>query len=471
MIFKQKGMIRDIILVLDLFCAIVSCVFAALIRQGIFHPRFFHSIYGVAFFVILMACLIVSILTEKEEAFFRRGFAVEFRHVVKGRAMIASILVLFLFVTQQGGKYSRLFFCTFFVLDVCFVYVLRCYLKIIMLTVYRNSIHSTKVILVTTRDMVDETVRRIRAERLWHVELDSVFVVDEGMTGRRIENGKWSNDLPNIYEYARLAAVDEVLIQIPPGISSDVSDLILTFEKMGVVVHLCLNVRPELNLVQKKVGKFGGYHVVSFSTNIFGRQQIVMKRVMDIAGGLFGVVVTGALMVLLAPVICLESPGPVLFSQTRVGQNGRRFKMYKFRSMCVDAEDQKAGLVNQNEMSGFMFKMENDPRVTRVGRFLRRTSLDEFPQFWNVLKGEMSLVGTRPPTVDEFEQYAPEYKRRVSIKPGLTGLWQVSGRSDITDFDKVVQLDLQYIDHWSLGQDVKIILKTFTGLLFGRGAK
>ena len=167
----------------------------------------------------------------------------------------------------------------------------------------------------------------------------------------------------------------------------------------------------------------------------------------------------------------MDSPGPVLFAQTRIGKNGRRFKIYKFRSMYIDAEARKKELEKANEMQGLMFKMENDPRITKVGRFIRKTSIDELPQFFNILRGDMSLVGTRPPTEDEFEQYNSHYRRRISMTPGLTGLWQISGRSDISDFDEVVRLDLEYIDNWSLGLDVKILFKTVGAVLKGRGSK
>ncbi len=191
---------------------------------------------------------------------------------------------------------------------------------------------------------------------------------------------------------------------------------------------------------------------------------------MDIIGSLFGLLLTGILMVIIGPLIYLESPGPVIFSQIRIGKNGRRFKIYKFRSMYVDAEERKKELMEHNEMKGQMFKMANDPRITKVGSFIRRTSIDEFPQFYNVFKGDMSLVGTRPPTEDEFLHYTNEQKRRLSLKPGITGLWQVSGRSDITDFDEVVKLDLQYIDNWSVWQDIKIIGKTIWTVIHASGA-
>ena len=181
--------------------------------------------------------------------------------------------------------------------------------------------------------------------------------------------------------------------------------------------------------------------------------------------------ITIVLTPFVALAIRLDSPGPIFFAQTRIGKNGRRFKIYKFRSMYIDAEERKKELASQNEMQGLMFKMENDPRITKVGKFIRKTSIDELPQFFNIVKGDMSLVGTRPPTEDEFEQYNSHYKRRISMTPGLTGLWQISGRSDIVDFDEVVKLDLEYIDNWTVWLDIKILFMTVGAVLKGRGSK
>ena len=176
-------------------------------------------------------------------------------------------------------------------------------------------------------------------------------------------------------------------------------------------------------------------------------------------------------MLITAILIRLDSKGPVIFKQERVGQNGRHFYMYKFRSMCIDAEKKKEALMEHNEMnSQFMFKMQDDPRITRIGRFIRKTSIDELPQFFNVLRGDMSLVGTRPPTLDEVELYERVHWRRMSIKPGITGMWQVSGRSSITDFDEIVELDTQYIDRWNVLLDIQILLKTVLQVFCRKGA-
>ena len=189
------------------------------------------------------------------------------------------------------------------------------------------------------------------------------------------------------------------------------------------------------------------------------------------SSALVGCLISIPIIAIVAIPLKLESPGPLIFKQKRVGLNGRYFYIHKLRSMYVDAEARKKDLMSQNEMNGLMFKMEDDPRITRVGRFIRRTSIDELPQFFDVLMGKMSLVGTRPPTVDEYKQYESHHKRRLSMKPGITGLWQISGRSDIENFEEVVKLDVKYIDNWSLWNDVKILLKTVVVVFAGRGAK
>jgi exopolysaccharide biosynthesis polyprenyl glycosylphosphotransferase len=197
--------------------------------------------------------------------------------------------------------------------------------------------------------------------------------------------------------------------------------------------------------------------------------QVLFKRLFDIAGSLAGLLLLFLAYPLLGIAIKLASPGPVLFTQVRVGRNGKRFLIYKFRSMTADAEEQKRNLLDKNELTGAIFKMRDDPRVTGIGRFMRKYSLDELPQFINVLLGDMSLVGTRPPTPDEVNGYQKWHYRRMSIRPGITGLWQVSGRNKIQDFNEIVKLDLKYIDSWSIWLDIKILTKTLF-VIFQRDA-
>ena len=242
------------------------------------------------------------------------------------------------------------------------------------------------------------------------------------------------------------------------------------FEEMGLVCHYNVDLFSRDN-PNTYVQKIAGYSVISFALKTMDSRRLLVKRLIDIVGSIVGLILTAVLTPFVAVAIKIDSPGPVFFSQTRVGKNGRRFKIWKFRSMYLDAEKRKKELEAHNEIKGLMFKMEDDPRITRVGKFIRRTSIDETPQFLNILVGDMSLVGTRPPTVDEFEQYNGYYRRRMSITPGLTGMWQVSGRSDIQDFEEIVKLDLEYIDNWSLGLDIKILFMTIYAVLGRRGSK
>ena len=252
---------------------------------------------------------------------------------------------------------------------------------------------------------------------------------------------------------------------------------------MGIVTHYSVMQDFADSDHQQIAENVCGYLVLTSGMQFVSNRQYLTKRLMDIVGGIVGSLITVILTIILGPMIYIKSPGPIFFAQERVGKNGKMFKMYKFRSMYMDAEERKKELMAQNKISdGLMFKMDFDPRIignkvlpdgtrkTGVGQFIRKTSLDEFPQFFNILKGDMSLVGTRPPTVDEWEQYEPHHRARMAFRPGLTGLWQVSGRSNITDFEEVVKLDTKYIDEWSLGLDLKILVETVRSVLGNDGA-
>lgn len=264
-------------------------------------------------------------------------------------------------------------------------------------------------------------------------------------------------------------AVDEALLNLPGQDSGELNEIIALLQRLGILAHVTTDTFG-LEEQCTAAGEFGPYHVLSCGRQSLKPEEQMLKRLMDIAGGAVGAICTLLLGVFVVPAIRLESPGPAIFKQVRIGRNGRRFYMFKFRSMYMDAEDRKKSLMEQNEMIGPIFKIQDDPRITRVGKFIRRTSIDEFPQFFNVLAGDMSLVGTRPPTEDEFLQYSEHHKRRLSLKPGITGLWQVTGRSGIKDFEDIVKLDLEYIDHWSLWLDLKILLETVCKVLFHKGA-
>ncbi|WP_082325660.1 sugar transferase [Ruminococcus flavefaciens] len=262
------------------------------------------------------------------------------------------------------------------------------------------------------------------------------------------------------------------------------SELMDNLFRMGITVNYSITPITDGRWPIAEMRRLGPYRVLSSSVSIAPAGEQAVKRLADIIGGLIGCIITLIVFIFLAPVIYIKSPGPIFFAQKRVGQNGKVFLMYKFRSMYMDAEKRKQELMEKNKIeNGMMFKMDDDPRIIGsekkdrhgrpkgIGNFIRRHSIDELPQFYNVLKGNMSLVGTRPPTLDEWEKYDLGHRIRMSIKPGLTGLWQVSGRSRITDFEEVVRLDREYIENQSLLLDAKIILKTVAVVFRGSGAE
>jgi len=245
---------------------------------------------------------------------------------------------------------------------------------------------------------------------------------------------------------------------------------------MGITVHLNIPVLEKM-LDESKFNNincktYAGFPMATFAAAAtYNSSWLAAKRLFDIAVSLIGCIISAPIIAITAIPLLRESKGPLFFKQLRVGKNGRLFYIYKLRSMYADAEERKAELMADNKMEGNMFKIDDDPRITKVGRVIRKYSIDELPQFFNVLKGDMSIIGTRPPTVDEFEQYESRHKRRLSMRPGISGMWQVSGRSDIQNFEEVVELDCKYIDEWSPMLDIKIFLKTIVVVLTHKGAE
>lgn len=296
--------------------------------------------------------------------------------------------------------------------------------------------------------------------------LDYIKINDEEGVNKHV-------DLMNIEDFKKYLSqnvIDEVIFTISNEYASFVEKHILVCEEKGVTVSVLLDLFPNQR-ARIGIRDVGPLPLITFHTVSLNIVQLFLKRCMDVVGAIVGIILTSVIWIVTAVAIKIDSPGPIFFKQDRVGLNGRIFKLYKFRSMYIDAEQRKKELLDKNQIAnGLMFKVKNDPRITRVGKFIRKASIDELPQFINVLKGDMSLVGTRPPTLDEVDKYDNRHWRRISIKPGITGGWQVSGRSDIFEFDKVVELDTQYIDRWSIWLDIKIIIKTVLVVLKKKGA-
>ena len=275
---------------------------------------------------------------------------------------------------------------------------------------------------------------------------------------------------PALIRIVEETAIDEVIFTDIVEVMPQVQEIILAAAEKGVRTTITADLFS-VGMIHSGLSYFGGMPLIHFQTPPGDRWELVVKRFIDILVSAVLLVVLSPLLLVLAFAILVTSGRPVLFVQRRVGLNGRLFHMYKFRSMARDAHRRLEELKEKNEMLGPVFKMANDPRVTPLGRFLRRFSLDELPQLWNVLIGDMSLVGPRPPVPGEVSLYDRKNRRRLSMRPGITCIWQVTGRNNITDFGSWVKLDLEYIDNWSLGSDLWLLLRTIPAVLLGTGAK
>lgn len=423
------------------------------------------------FYLLLLAISIfISLSFKGYSDIIRRSYAEEIVAIIKQNVLLLGCILLYLVFSKQSQYYSRLMLGNIFACNFLFMIIFRMIRKKRVRSNLNNTEKSSKVLIVASASNVEEYIQKINNSSYQAFHIVGVVLTDYIDEKKNVSGVPIVADEENMMEYTKLHVVDEVLI-VADMESVKVRLLADQFLEMGVVVHVGLSESID-TLPHKQINQMGELTVITSSIQSANMFELFVKRGIDIVGSLVGLLITAVAFLFVAPMIYIKSPGPIFFSQYRMGKNGRRFKIYKFRSMYMDAEKRKQELMEKNEMQGLMFKMENDPRIiSGIGHFIRNTSIDELPQFWNILIGDMSLVGTRPPTVDEFEKYELHHKVRLSFRPGLTGMWQVSGRSDITDFEEVVRLDEGYIRNWSIWLDIQIILKTVLVVLQRKGSK
>ena len=463
-----KGWIKHIdFLVIDLVCIEVSFLIVYTLRNGMMRNPL-TQLYRDLVTVIFLIDICTVFFRSSYKDIIRRGYMVEIKETIVHCLFVTVGVIIWLFIVKQSADYSRIVVLGMYPVSLCTCLFCRLIWKRLIRIKIREDKQFRNLMVISTSKRALSIV-----EGLLYPYRD-YFV--KGVAFYDCEQPKVENicDIPvvagrdGIIEYIQKNIVDEVFIDLPNE-EKAVERLMNQIVSMGLTVHINL-FRVGSAVENKRIYSLGQYMVVSSTMRFAEPWQMLIKRVMDIVGALIGLVFTGIAFIIFAPVIYYQSPGSVLFSQDRVGRNGRIFKIYKFRTMYPDAEKRKKELMKYNKMRGFMFKVENDPRIIPIGHFLRKKSIDELPQFWNILKGDMSLVGTRPPTVDEYRQYEIHHKKRLAMKPGLTGLWQTAGRNEIVDFDQVVAMDTKYITEWTLTMDIKIIWKTIFTVLNGKGA-
>ena len=466
-------------MILDLIVLQISFVLAYILWHGWTSP-YQYPIYVSMNAFLLMCDLLIIFFTEPFRNVLKRGYYREMEALLQQAVFVELFAVLYLFAQKSGEAYSRMTMLLMGVLYVGIGYVTRICWKQILRKIQRPGNRS--LLVVCSRENAENTIRSIRDNSYGAYQFSGLVLMEDGFVGQEIAGVPVVAGTGDAAAYAQKNWVDEVFVNLPQTAELP-QNLMDDFVEMGVTVHLNLSQVTHTPGRVQIVEKVGSYTVLTSSMNYATTKQALLKRAMDIAGGLVGCLLCGLLMIFVGPAIYISSPGPIFFKQERIGKNGKHFKMYKFRSMYMDAEERKKELMAQNKVSGgLMFKLDFDPRIignriladgtrkTGIGQFIRSTSIDEFPQFFNVLKGDMSLVGTRPPLISEFEAYQQHHRARMSVKPGITGMWQVSGRSEITDFEEVVRLDTQYINEWSIGLDIKILLQTVVAVLKRKGS-
>ena len=479
---------------------------------------------GVA---LLLAVLDLSaaIIFNTMHGVLKRGYLQEVLQSFRQSAIVFVGITLILFVMKIGDEYSRVILSATAVLHFLISWLIRILWKAVVLRRARQR-RKNSMILVANEGVVEEVLRS--GAPTDEARIIGVVLTDRDAEGESIAGLPVVANLDNAAQYICREWVDEVFFypdsvslarriasaaapladsiifdSFPDFLRKDrqmtdqaaeateaeaserprggVSRLIEQCGQMAIPVHILL----PMGVMGGKsfVEKVNGFDVLTHAANYASPMQLLIKRAADLAGGVIGSLFAVFIILIFGPLIKIASPGPILFRQERIGRNGKHFRILKLRTMDLDAEARKEELRDRNRVTdGHMFKLDFDPRIignrilpdgsrkTGIGEFIRRRSLDEFPQFFNVLKGDMSLVGTRPPTPDEWEHYELHHRARLSIRPGITGMWQVSGRSEITDFEEVVRLDTQYINNWSLGLDFRILLKTARVVLHGKGA-
>ena len=497
---KVRGWLKHLdFIVLDIICLEISFILGYYIRHESFFS-FSNSNYSNMCLVLILIDLVVAASFNSFHNVLKRGYYAEFVRMLQHISIVLAITTCYLFAVHMGSIISRM---TIFYMLISYLILAYC-VRVFWKNILRNrplSQKSTALFIITGVDNVHEIINSVIRKDYGNYYISGMALLDgtgkkqtvyDEVTGHggtiSEENRAIARKLrvvankDTLIEYLLGNWVDEILMDVPENIEMP-EELVNAIIDMGITVHIRLPKKTGIEGRHHTIGRIGGYNVITNSLGDATTGALLFKRFIDIIGGIVGSVLTVCLAVIFGPMIYLHSPGPIFFKQKRIGRNGRIFEMYKFRSMYPDAEERKKELMDENRIKeGFMFKLDYDPRIIGcrrdedgrihkgIGNFIRDMSIDEFPQFFNVLKGDMSLVGTRPPTLDEWKLYKPMHRARMSAKPGITGMWQVSGRSQITDFEQVVALDKWYIENWNIGLDIKILFKTIWVVIARKGA-
>jgi exopolysaccharide biosynthesis polyprenyl glycosylphosphotransferase len=473
MLKNRNEQIQLVIRTLDIAICIVSFFIAYTVRSTLLTKYYGPISSAGSLEWILDASVALHLLTYSS---FRFYHSLRLRTVYDITTGVLSAAVVEFFVLGalvfllQAKDTSRYFFGLFLAINYSLILAEKIGARLLLSSIRKRGYNHRQILIVGTGQNASRVIAAFVRNRHWgYVPCGVLQNTSDASAVEVVDGVPVIGKLDQLEALVRTKTVDEVYFALDTIDVQEISQEIRLCEKLGIPARFSLSFFPfeKSDLTLHVVDHLP---ILSYYTTVMTPFEAAVKRLFDVLISAGGIAITLVLLPWISYQIRKESPGPIFFKQIRVGENGRRFKCYKFRTMSLDAETRKKDLEAQNLMAGPMFKMENDPRVFPFGRFLRKTSLDELPQFLNILRGEMSVVGTRPPTPGEVEQYESHFRRRLSIRPGLTGMWQVSGRNQITQFEEVVKMDLHYIDNWSIWLDLQIIMRTIWITLFRRGA-
>jgi exopolysaccharide biosynthesis polyprenyl glycosylphosphotransferase len=470
MLREHARALEKVIVAVDLVLVLLSLLVAGTV---VGHSTVAHFLRTSGPF--LVTCSLVWYLVLRYGGFYRslrtRSYLSLFFQVTQTAVLAGVMNAALLFA--MAPRFSRGVYATHLALAFALILGWKFVIRATQKAVRKRGYNYRRILVVGAEDAASNLARHIESHTHWGYQIVGFVQQPQGPKKEEFEGYPVLGRLDRLVDICKQHTVDEIIFTLSREHIPDIERVLPRLEAMGVTVRLTLDYyRPRQSRTMFDfMGEDDPLPVITYYRMTLDPTQLSLKRLLDFVGSLVGLILTAFVLPFVALAIKLDSRGPIFFGQRRVGQNGRTFTCHKFRTMYIDAEARKEELLARNEMKGAIFKMRDDPRVTRVGKFLRKTSVDELPQFWNVMRGEMSLVGTRPPTPDEVAQYEEWQRGRISIKPGLTGMWQTSGRNKVDDFDKICQLDMAYIDNWSLGLDLKLLAKTLAVVTLGVGAR
>ncbi len=482
MLREKQQLFRRLSIGVDICVVCVSFFIAYALRQNI------HVLYALDFFpkkevlgdlvalsrylnilpLVIFAWWIALSWSGLYESLRRESFFGIIWRVIRSAFFVILVFVSVAFVFRLTFI-SRSFIVILFFMTTVLLILERWIVMSCLRSIRKKGYNYRNILIVGTGPRAENFIKLLHRHNEWGLKIVGIIDAEKKMLGKTVAGEKVIGLLKDIPKILIENVVDEAMFIIPRKWIPIIEESLLACEMQGVKTNIAADFF-NMKIAQYISTDIEGIPLLGLKTTVGEEWQLLLKRLFDIICSLLGMIITLPIFVMVVFVIKCFYPGPAIFKQVRSGLNGRNFVMYKFRTMVNGAEDKRNELTSFNEIDGPAFKMYNDPRVTRLGRFLRRSSLDELPQLFNVIKGDMSIVGPRPPIPSEVAKYKVWQRRRLSMKPGLTCLWQADGRNNV-DFDKWMRLDLEYIDNWSLGLDFKIFLKTVPAVLFSIGAR